>query len=52
MKKTSWAAHTLAAVAQDSLETLGQDAGLDERKDYRRLDKPHPTETGKKEEVI
>jgi thiol:disulfide interchange protein DsbA len=52
MKTTSWAARTLAVVALTSLATFGLAAGLEEGKDYRRLDKPQPTETGKKVEVI
>jgi len=52
MKTTSWAARTLAAAALASLATLGLAAGIEEGKDYRRLDKPQPTETGKKIEVI
>jgi len=52
MKRTSWAARALAVVALASLASLSQAAGLEEGKDYRRLDKPQPTETGKKVEVI
>src|SRR5512141_403531 len=52
MKKTLWAARAVVAAALFSLAAMGAAANLEEGKDFRRLDKPQPTETGKKIEVI
>jgi len=52
MKMTSWAVRAVTALALIAFGTLATAADLEEGKDFRRLAKPQPTETGKKEEVI
>ena len=52
MKKILWATRSAVAVILISLCTAALAADLEEGKDFRRLAKPQPTETGKKIEVI
>jgi len=52
MKTMLWVVRGVAALALVSFGALATAADLVEGKDYRRLDKPQPTETGKKIEVI
>jgi thiol:disulfide interchange protein DsbA len=47
-----WFVRGAAALALVSLAAMAVAADLEEGKDYRRLAKPQPTETGKKVEVI
>ena len=52
MKAIQWVGHGFAVVALLALSAMAASANLDEGKDFRRLAKPQPTETGKKIEVI
>jgi thiol:disulfide interchange protein DsbA len=52
MKTMLWVIRGAAALAMVSLAALAFGADLEEGKEFRRLAKPQPTETGKKIEVI
>jgi thiol:disulfide interchange protein DsbA len=52
MKKMLWVTRSLATVALIAACGFAISADLEEGKDFRRLAKPQPTETGKKIEVI
>ena len=52
MNTMQWFVRGAAALALVSLAAMAVAADLEEGKDYRRLAKPQPTETGKKVEVI
>src|SRR5213593_4816805 len=52
MRTMQWFVRGAAALALVSLGAIAIAADLEEGKDYRRLPKPQPTETGKKIEVI
>jgi thiol:disulfide interchange protein DsbA len=52
MKTMLWLVRGFATLALVSLGALTMAADLQEGKDYRRLEKPQPVETGKKIEVI
>jgi len=52
MKTMLWVARSAAAAAMIALCGFAVAANLEEGKDFRRLAKPQPTETGKKIEVI
>src|SRR3954468_10986524 len=52
MKTMLWCVRGVAALALISLSAFATAADLEEGKDYRRLEKPQPVETGKKIEVI
>ena len=52
MNKRQWLARGVAAFALAALGTWAHAADLQEGKDYRRLEKPQPVDTGKKIEVI
>ena len=52
MKMKQWVARCTAAFVLIAAGALAHAADFQEGKDYRRLDKPQPVETGKKIEVI
>src|SRR5829696_8620650 len=52
MNKILWAVRSAVAVVLVAVCALAVAADLEEGKDFRRLAKPQPTETGKKIEVI
>ena len=52
MKTTLWVGRSALVVAIIALCGLAAAANLEEGKDFKRLAKPQPTETGKKVEVI
>lgn len=52
MNMKQWVARGAAAFAMIAAGSLVQAADLQEGKDYRKLDKPQPVETGQKIEVI
>jgi protein dithiol oxidoreductase (disulfide-forming) len=52
MNKMQWIARSMAAFILIAAGTLAHAADIQEGKDYRRLEKPQPVETGKKIEVI
>jgi thiol:disulfide interchange protein DsbA len=52
MNTMQWIARSTAAFVLIAAGALGHAADLQEGKDYRRLEKPQPVETGKKIEII
>ena len=52
MKAIQWVGRGIAVAALLALSAVASSANLEEGKDFRRLAKPQPTETGKKIEVI
>ena len=52
MNMMQWVARSTVAVVFVAAGAMAQAADLQEGKDFRRLDKPQPVETGKKIEVI